>query len=94
MVSNRAFVFHIHVTCIEAVNFEILTLGFDDDICLVRGHLCFITHLVHLLMHNILSISVCSTDGHTFSGATTICKIEQFSNIFEKRQEKVLFIYT
>ena len=51
MVSDRAFVFHMHVTCdktfIMEQNFEILTLGFDDD-----GHLWNLPHTGAFVFHN------------------------------------------
>jgi hypothetical protein len=52
MVSDRAFVFHMHVLCdkdlyIEAVYFEILTLGFDDD-----GHLWNLPRTGAFVFHN------------------------------------------
>jgi hypothetical protein len=53
VVCNRGFVFHKYVTCdktliyIGAVNFEILTLGFDDD-----GHLWNLPHTGAFVFHN------------------------------------------
>jgi hypothetical protein len=56
MVSDRAFIFHMHVTCDKTFILElqilkswpwVLTIMATYGICLVLGHLCFITHLVN-----------------------------------------------
>jgi hypothetical protein len=46
MASDRALVFHMHVTCDKTFIFEILTLGFDDD-----DHLWNLPHTGAFVFH-------------------------------------------
>jgi hypothetical protein len=47
MASDSAVVFHMHVPCDKTLNFEILTLGFDDD-----GHLWNLHRTGVFVFHN------------------------------------------